>query len=414
MKIAIISDIHAGLDSVAQDLCPHELVTDQSKIVYDNKKQNYVENFISFIKTERLSADYIFVPGDITDKAHPMEAKLASECLLKIGEALSVPHDKILFVPGNHDASWQLYDVADTTGIMWSHRYLALQSDLFIFSAINNRSEKGDLFGKDFFSIWRYNDLIVVGYNSSSEDIPSDEVHCGNIVDAHLQSLQKALGELNVKKDTRLKIFMLHHHLHDFKVPKGSRNDYSLAQNGESLITLLRKYGFDFIVHGHRHYSCFDTQNCVIPIFCAGSFSASISTEWMREVYNQFHLIEIGQKTKGQKHIRGFIHSWSNEFDGWAKSVESHNRSIVGYQRAFGASLDDALIARKVRNRILKLANKQSYFSWRKHIATTFPDLKYLSQSRSEILEWCRDGILDLSKWSIFEKEADDVFFCKE
>lgn len=414
MKIAIISDIHAGLDSVAQDLCPHELVTEQNKVAYENKKRNYVENFISFIKAEGLSADYIFVPGDITDKAHPMEAKLASECLLKIGEALAVAQDKILFVPGNHDAYWKLYDMADTTGVMWAHRYLALQSDQFIFSAINNHSEKGDLFEKDFFSIWRYNDLIVVGYNSSSTDIPSDEVHCGNIVDQHLQSLQKALGELDVKKDPRLKIFMLHHHLHDFKLPKGSQHDYSLAQNGESLITLLRKYGFDFIVHGHRHYSCFDAQNCVIPIFCAGSFSANISTELMREVYNQFHIIEIGKKRNGQKRIRGFIHSWSNEFEGWAKSVESHNRSIVGHQCAFGVSLDDAPTARKVRNRILKLAKEKNCFSWRKHITTTISDLKYLSQSRSEIVDWCKDGILDLSKWNIFEKEENDVFFYKE
>ena len=57
MKFAIISDIHAGLDSVAQDLCPHELVTNQNRIVYDNKKRHYVEDFVSFIKAEGLSAD---------------------------------------------------------------------------------------------------------------------------------------------------------------------------------------------------------------------------------------------------------------------------------------------------------------------------------------------------------------------
>lgn len=415
MKIAIVSDIHAGMDSVAQDLCPSEfLKTEQDKIAYGNKQKDYVDKFLTFVKDTKLSADYILVPGDVTDKAHPMEAKLASECLLKIGDALSVSKNKILFVPGNHDANWRLYDAADKTGTMWAHRYLALQSDQFIFAAINNCSEKGDLFTEDYFSIWRYDDLIVVGYNSSSTDIPSDEVHCGNIVDTHLQSLHKTLGELNVKNDSRLKIFMLHHHLHDFKVPRGSRKDYSLAQNGESLITLLRKYGFDFIVHGHRHYSCFDAQNCVIPIFCAGSFSANISTEWMREVYNQFHMIEIDQKKDGRKRVRGFIHSWSNEFDGWAKSVESRNRSIVGYQRAFGASLDDVHTARKVRNRILKLAKGKRCFSWGKDIVTTFSDLKYLSQSRSEILDWCKDGILDLSEWNIFEKEEDDVFFCKE
>ena len=39
MKIAILSDIHAGLDSTAQDLCPHELLSsEQAKVEYSNKQ----------------------------------------------------------------------------------------------------------------------------------------------------------------------------------------------------------------------------------------------------------------------------------------------------------------------------------------------------------------------------------------
>ena len=414
MKIAIVSDIHAGMDSVAQDLCPRELLqTEQDNIAFSNKRENYVNDFLAFVKDTKLSADYILVPGDVTDKAHPMEAKLASECLQKIGTALSVPSDKILFVPGNHDSNWRFHDIADKTGIMWAHRYIALQSDQFIFSAINGNAEKGSLFEKDYFSIWRYNDVIVVGYNSASAERPSDEVKCGNIIDEHLRAMEKVFKNLGIKSDSRLKIFMLHHHLHDFKAPKGSKHDYSLAQNGESLITLLRKYKFDLIVHGHRHYSCFDAQNCVVPIFCSGSFSAQIGTEWAREVSNQFHIIEIREK-RIRKNICGVIQSWSNTSEGWEPSPTLRNRPIVGYQRAFGFSLDDEYVAKKVRNVIATFAHKKIRFSWREEIVPKIPDLKYLCQSRDDILDWCQDGMLSSLEWDIFAKEDDDVFFCKK
>ncbi len=414
MKIAIVSDIHAGMDSVAQDLCPSELLkTEQDKIAYGNKQKDYVDKFLTFVKDTKLSADYILVPGDVTDKAHPMEAKLASECLQKIGDALSVPNEKVLFVPGNHDYSWHFHDIADKTGIMWSHRYIALRSDQFIFSEINENAEIGNLFEKDYFSLWRYDDVIVVGYNSASAELPSDKVKCGNIKEEHLEAMEKAFKDLGIKSDSRLKIFMLHHHLHDFKAPKGSKHDYSLAQNGESLITLLRKYKFDFIVHGHRHYSCFDAQNCVVPIFCSGSFSAQIGTEWAREVSNQFHIIEINEK-RIKKHICGIIQSWSNTFEGWEPSPTLRNRPIIGYQRAFGCSLDDEYVSQAVKKVLSTLTHEKIRFSWRENIVPNIPYLKYLCQSRDDILEWCQDGLLSSSEWDVFAKEDDDVFFCKK
>ena len=415
MRIAIVSDIHAGMEATAQDLCPREIVVSkQDKMAYREKQGDYLPRFISFITKEKIKADYLLLPGDITAKAHPVEAKIASECILKISDALSVVPNNILFVPGNHDACWKMHDITDSTGIMWSHRYLAFQSDEIIFSKINMRSGRGNLFVGNFFNLWLYKDLIVAGYNSSSQEMPTDKIRCGSIVEEHLQALEKEFEVLKLKNDKRVKVFMLHHHIHDFKMPRGSQKDYSLAHNGESLISLLQKFNFDLILHGHRHYSCLDAQNCAIPIFCAGSFSAKIASEWLREVSNQFHIIEIEPKGRGRSHIKGVIHSWSNTLEGWEKSPEFPNRPIVGYKRAFGASLKDTHVAQKVKRCILALARKQVHFSWKEEIEPHIADLKYLTQSRAEILDWCKEELLDLDEWCIFEKGKDDVFFCKK
>ena len=415
MKIAILSDIHAGLDSTAQDLCPHELLSsEQAKVEYSNKQVDYISRFLSFVRNEKLKADYLLVPGDITDKAYPVETKMASECIEKISKELAIPSNNVLFVPGNHDACWKMHDVADSMGIMWNHRYLALQSEKFIFAGINKRAKSGNIFSEGYYNLWMYEDLIVVGYNSSSQEMPTDKIRCGSIVDEHLQSLEKTLKKFKIRNDNRIKIFMLHHHIHDFKMPKGSQQDHSLAHNGESLVSLLRKFKFDFILHGHRHYSCFDAQNCVIPIFCAGSFSAKISTEWVREVSNQFHIIEIETKTKQMARIRGFIYSWSNTPDGWERSPEYDNRPIVGYQRAFGCSLDYKRVAKKIKDRIAALAREKKWFNWLGDIEASIQELKYMSQTREEIVDWCKEEALDSSKWNIFVTKDNNVLFCKD
>lgn len=121
MKIAVISDLHFGPGARSEDLCPLELRAKTSG-VSSSGADGFCKQFIEFVKREKISADYLLVPGDVTDDAHPMEVQAASDFLKDAQKALRVPAGKVLFVPGNHDVDWDLLDRRDTTKVKWLHR----------------------------------------------------------------------------------------------------------------------------------------------------------------------------------------------------------------------------------------------------------------------------------------------------
>ena len=98
IKLAIISDIHVGLDARGKDLCPEPPDTprkDRSK--YNLKiDDTYRQKFVEFVQRERITADYLVLPGDLTNQAKPQEVQLASEFILQAADALSVPHEYLL------------------------------------------------------------------------------------------------------------------------------------------------------------------------------------------------------------------------------------------------------------------------------------------------------------------------------
>lgn len=152
MKIAILSDLHIGIEAKSQDLCPIGLVKKCDKARFRVKSTNYIPEFIKFLKSNKISADYLLVPGDVTDAGHPVAVELASAVLEKVRLALGVKSAKMIFVPGNHDVDWGMQDKKDTTGIKWGLRYAAFQSSRYVFSAINKRGI-GDLWDGGFYKV---------------------------------------------------------------------------------------------------------------------------------------------------------------------------------------------------------------------------------------------------------------------
>src|ERR1022692_3586827 len=73
--------------------------------------------------SKRLKADYLILPGDMTHSARPEEVQIASEFIGKACAALSVNPNNIVFVPGNHDVDWSVFDKPDTTGFRRAQRY---------------------------------------------------------------------------------------------------------------------------------------------------------------------------------------------------------------------------------------------------------------------------------------------------
>lgn len=414
MKIAVISDLHFGPGARSDDLCPPELRVEKSGVT-SSGPDGFCKRFIEFVKREKISADYLLIPGDVTDGAHPMEVQAASDFLKDAQKALQVPAGKMLFVPGNHDVDWNLLDPRDKTNVKWDHRYMALESDKFVFSHINSAGrEGGDLFADNYFNLWEFSDLIVLGYNSAALDSAADKGRKGNIEQAHIDYINRILRQNKCKKDKRLKVLLIHHHLRDFKLPCLKDRDFSQANNPESLITMLQDHNFNFIVHGHRHYSFFDAQNSRIPILCAGSFSARIDVGWEGFVLNQFHVVEINNPDSVCIGSRGIVHSWSYTINGWKKSPSGDSYGGEPYQRAFGLSLEDQKLVKKIRACLKSLSKKRSNISWKRDVLPEIDAVRYLREDKDRIAEWCRTEVFNGEDWDIFARGEDDVFFAKD
>lgn len=357
LTIAVVSDLHIGQSVRSKDLCP-----------YNNTQhvdEKYLEKFSRFVQTENIKANYLVIPGDITGKAHPEEFKLASDAIVKIGIALGVPEEKILFVPGNHDKDWNALppDEDDTTGVRTKQMYAPLTNSDWLFERILRRSPYYML--SDPFAIWEFNDLIVVGYNSAQHDNRDQKVHHGLITNESLNTLDSALQKLALDSQ-KIKIFLVHHHPIQYSDHIPDVPDFSVMTNSENLLTLLGKFRFDLLLHGHKHKPHFNTQslnlNSPLAILGAGSFSCQLDVSYNGHASNQFHLVEIMGRDNESECIYGLLRNWSYlSGHGWKPSKQHDG---IWHRIGFGTYVTRPVLKRTLIPRIQAEFNTADYVKW--------------------------------------------------
>lgn len=358
LKIAIISDLHIGHGVRSKDLCPH---ADTNRI-----DEKYLSKFLDFVKAEHIQANYLVIPGDITGKAHPEEFRLASEVLLQIGAALGVPEEKILFVPGNHDKNWNAIPPgeSDATGVFAKQMYAPLQHDAWIFERAMRRSPHYML-SDNCLGIWTFDDLILVGYNSSHHDDRNAKVHHGLITESSLQWLDTQLQAMDLPKQ-KVKVFLVHHHPIQYSDHIPDVPDFSVMTNAENLLNLLNKFKFDLLLHGHKHMPHFKTQitNSSFPLVILGAGSFSYQLEWAynQHASNQFHLLEIEGRDEDEECIFGLLRNWSYlSGHGW-KASQKHDGIL--HQLGFGTYTSSAVLKKTLLPKIQALSQKTDYVRW--------------------------------------------------
>lgn len=407
VKIAIISDLHIGLSAKTQDMCPRPRDKSSAAFKVYNKKSpvSQRQKFIEFIKSYKISADYLVIPGDITDTAHPMQAQLASEIISDFAKELQVRPSNIIYVPGNHDLDWQFFDAEDETGIKWDLRYSALKSKKFIFDEAQGKATLGGgLFSTPYFSTWPYENLFVLGYNSSNHDTPTEKTHRGLISSEHVLAMKQYLSSLALPKEM-LKVFIIHHHLTNISLPIPNDPDYSLATNAQEMINLLQDFEFDFIIHGHRHHPHFEDSIKNIPILCSGSFSAEIETRWNGRIQNQFHLLEFDKKDDVS--AKGFIKSWASTIDDWHPSDQFY--CGIEHTIPFGGHISSQEAEDKLFPQLHSTLNSQNIVSWQK-VLHIFPDYKYLPNKRvQEVLQKFANN-----EHAVFDQRPDNYLVYRE
>lgn len=358
LKLAVISDLHIGHNVRSKDLCPHA----------DGKQtdEKYLSRFFQFIQSNNIQADYLIIPGDVTGKAHPEEFRLASETIIQIGSALGVSEEKILFAPGNHDKDWNALPPGevDTTGVRAAQMYAPLKHDAWLFERILRRSPHYML--SDLcLAIWEFDNLIVVGYNSSRHDDRNAEIHHGLVTSESLEWLRNQLPAIDLGKQ-RTKVFLVHHHPIQYSDHIPDTPDFSVMANAENLLNLLGEFKFDLLLHGHKHMPHFNTHtinlNFPLVILGAGSFSCQLEMSYNGHVSNQFHLMEIEGRDDETECICGLLKSWSFlSGHGW-KPSEKHDGIL--HQVGFGTYTTLPVLKKDLTPKIQTVLEHFGYMKW--------------------------------------------------
>jgi 3',5'-cyclic AMP phosphodiesterase CpdA len=413
IKLAVMSDLHIGLAARGKDLCPEPPKSSRKeRSKYHNKTDNtYRQKFLQFIQQKEITADYLVLPGDITNKALPEEVEIASEFVLQAADALTVKQDKIVFTPGNHDVDWLVSGQADRTGVRWGQRYDSIGHSNFHFRTQINRGE-GDILASSYFTAWNFKDLVVIGYNSASHDnrITEEVAHHGLADPDHLEDIHQYLQDIG-DADERVRLFLVHHHSIDFPNPIPTTPDFSQMTNAGNLLSLLHDHRFDILVHGHKHFPYFETHSTQtyppIPILCSGSFSVEIDTQWAGTVDNQFHIVLLNDRSGSSNQITGKITSWTNNrARGWIPSEES--TSGIHHIIPFGNYLMPNELDARLEPYITKWLTKHDHILWTQ-ILEQFNDLEHLPL-KSAMAAFERIG-QKLGRLTMFETLKDLILY---
>lgn len=380
LRIAVISDLHVGVSARARDLCPSDSNAPET---------GYRQKFLAFIATARLSADYLVLPGDVSNHATPEEVSLASDVVIEIAAALGVAMDRVFFVPGNHDVDWSVMSgKGDPTGLRMGQRYDPINGRDWVFSEIISRSAES-LLEDPYFSVWEDEDVVAIGYNSSSHDGPTTSVHHGLISNESLSLLDSKLDSLDLSP-ARLRLFLVHHHPVQYSDPIPNEPDFSAMTNAGNLLRLLARRRFDLVIHGHKHSPRFETHiiDSAFPlaILCAGSFAAILDTRWSGFVNNQFHLIEVNGRDGANETIYGIVSSWTYLCGrGWLASQPNNG---IPHISPFGTYMLPGELRTALEPIVGSLLETKSFVEW-SEVLKGAPRLKHLKPERVvEVLDY--------------------------
>lgn len=360
MKIVIISDLHTGSATIAEDFC----VGDSSSAV----KKGYMSDLRQHAANEKLEADYLFIAGDITNRSKHEEFDLAAKRIKECAEIFNVSDDKVFFVPGNHDSNW-LDEESSTKNnepflSIVANKYRHINNNSF-FRSILERAVSGCYYTEPFFAHWTDESLNLIGINSSVFDTYDKKPHHGVVRKEDIKKLEEYLEE-NKFDDDKVNILMVHHHPIQHPDLPYEAADLSILQNSALLMELMTKYNFNFVIHGHKHIprieQHMDSYQHPVNVICAGSFSAHLDERWFQGVPNSIHLIEVQSKCEKNHLPQGVIKSWYHySGHGWIKTEPVNS---IPHTEYFGCYHSKKALEGMLEEIISKQLIEKGHISW--------------------------------------------------
>ncbi|EMD1173823.1 TPA: metallophosphoesterase family protein [Vibrio harveyi] len=360
-KIAIISDLHCGRGSIAKDFCIGET---SNAVIPD-----FFEDFKAFVKRDSINADYLLVSGDITHEADEQEFELAEQRINDCANALGVPAERVLVIPGNHDGNWEdekkaVEQQKDQITIQ-KRKYKNFRA-LSLNIAQQGKATFGSLTEPPWFSVHDLNPFTVIAINSAAHDSATSDVHHGSVCSKTVEGLEDWLKENKQQLQDRCVILLLHHHPVQYPDYPYEDADLSILNNAGQLMNLATNYDIGFIVHGHKHIPQIklhiDEVMHPVNIICAGSFSSRLDDRWLQGQGNFFHIIDVS--LEDVKLPKGKLISWARySGHGW---INWQQKKLVGVNHIenFGNSLRFDELKSNLKHILEQLFSTKDHVKW--------------------------------------------------
>lgn len=377
IRLAVISDLHYRRH--ASDLICRPAIASQGA------HADPMDALLKKIReapspAEKICADYLLCPGDITDRAGAEPFHQAWGRLKELKDALGCQH--IIASTGNHEVDSRAGEEQDQPGNVEVEsdplKMLQRLQD-YPSTALMDNDRRWVYWGRGYEFIELPDTLILI-INSSHYHWTTRAVEYerGRIGDVALDSLRDEIGKFVNTNKNRAFIALLHHHPiphQDLDVELGKIE----MSNGSRLIQLLADTDVHWlVVHGHKHHARLITAQGAYArpvVFAAGSFGAQLDGALATKTRTQFYIVnlQIEDQSVSPK-VTGSISAWSWSGTDWARST----KVVHGLPDGCGfkiPELDLQDLANKVHTYLL--GNDSAFANW-SEAACAVPDLKHL------------------------------------
>lgn len=360
-SIAIMSDLHFS---------PDERGREDSYVMLSTSsvdKHDPMRDLLKLIEQEKLCADILMCPGDITVAADEASLRGAWSAIQESARALKAP--SVFAATGNHDIASR--DSGHEPEI-WER--LKLLSPSYPSPSITELERLR--YWADHFLVTMVGNVRVVVLNTCNSHARGEReyVH-GRVTDYTIDQIVSRTADDN---GVQMNVLLCHHHPMRYADTNQSLGDYSEMTQGPKLLESLTETGQPWLViHGHKHYPRVGYASGAgetPTIFSAGSLSAVLSPVYFDTAVNQFYLIDIDLDDVVRIGVAGTVRAWS-----WVKAVgwSPTEPSTVPGRIVSGSGFGYRRNVRELESEIHAILNGAEVITWAQ-VEKQLPYLKYM------------------------------------
>jgi len=374
LKIAVVSDLHFVNDEKIKDSKYHSWLIFNSDGTLNNK---FWSSLIDKIKKDKITADILICPGDITTHGEASALKFAWAKLNELASELKC--DILATATGNHDVNSRGIEVSNVIRDLDKDHSLVenLKQLTPPYPLVNYKTksiEESNLnrikyFGADYLysSSNDYYNLVILNSCASHTSDPASYER-GYVSNSTHNWLNDSLKNNYHPRNKKLGILVCHHHpiLH----ADHSIGTYDFMKGGHELLHMLNNYGHWIVIHGHKHHaklSYFADGSKNTVVFSAGTLSHH--KEHLGDDFtNQFYIIDI-DKTKTTGMPKGTLEVYSWKGSHWALSKRKQDGIYTGIGFGENGCLE------QLADDISKIVHSVTGVEW-EQVVKKFPELK--------------------------------------